>query len=574
MSRFFLALFLFFAAIFVSIIVIVALVGSEPGLSKGSVLHVTLSGTPPEAPRAKALDILAEKSTPSILELTRSIRMAGDDERILGLLVEVSNLRVGAARASELFEAISAFNESGKWSIAYMETAGEMSQGTGAYAVASAANEVFLSPPGDINLVGLGSQVPFARGLFDKLGIEPHFERRHEYKNAVDTFVADGLSIPHRESLTSILTDLQESMATLIARGRDKEQSEVQQWIQEGPYDSTQAEKIGLVDKLVYWDEVLDVVTQKTGSTPELVGPNTLIANASFQTGGKTFAYIIGEGQIHRGPSESAAFSDPTIGSDTFRKALREAREDGVDGILIRLDSPGGSYIASDLIRRELLVTRKANIPIVVSMGDVAASGGYFIAMGADKVVAEPGTITGSIGVFAGKFATRKLFSEHLGIKFEGVETSSNASLFGMLDPPSEEHKKIFAHFLDRIYDDFVGKAAQARGQKKEELEKNARGRVWSGKEALARGLVDKAGGIQVALDELRLLTNLSPDENVTLDLYPRPEGMLWALRQLFSGGMRTQSRAQLLKLIESEIQTLANPGVLSTPWPASTFIF
>ncbi len=543
------------------ILVIVVVVATSGGVSSDSVLHVVVSGEVRESPDQSPFAALEGGGGPTLREITDSVRRAAEDDRIVGMILEVKDPAVGLAQLEEIESAVAAFRASDKWSVGYLETAGELARGSGAYALAACAGEVVLAPPGDINLLGLEASTPFLKSAFERLKVETYVEQRHEYKNFANVFTQTEMTDAHREATSTLVDDLQANLVAHIAARRGIEESKARELIEAGPYIAQAALEVGLVDRLAYWDEVQTEAEEKSDNDEPLVTLRGYADTGDLHDDGPTVALIYGDGGVQRGKS-----GDDAMGSDTVTRAFRDARDEEVKGVLFRVDSPGGSYIASDLIRREVAVTRAAGIPVVVSMGNVAGSGGYFVSMDADKIVAQPSTITGSIGVLGGTFGFREFWSHWLGVSFDGYTTTENADFYSMLDLPDDAARRQFSVFMDRIYDDFVDKVAAGRNLERDVAEKNARGRIWSGTRALELGLVDALGGTEVALAELKKLMDVPPEEDVELEVFPAPKSTLEALEEAFgevavlAGWVRTgrrllESRAGLLRMPEVEVR-------------------
>lgn len=504
----------------------------RPTVNPNSVLHLTVSGSPTEMPPSGLAALLDEDGPISLLDITSSLRHAADDPKIVGVVLEVKSPQLSVAQLQEIEAAFETVRAAGKWSVSFLETAGVMSRGDGAYALAACAGRVVLAPPGDVNFLGLHADVPFVKGTLEKLGIQAHFNKRHQHKTAANTFTESGFTEAHRESLGGLLDDLQNDLIRHVATRRQVEVRDVEGWLAEGPHTAEAALEAGLVDALGYWDEVLTDVESKVGREDALIDIPAYRAGSDWEATGPRVALIVGQGAVVSGKS-AEGINSPSMGSDTLTQAFRDARRDGVEGVLFRVDSPGGSYVASDLIRREVQQTRAAGIPVVISMGSVAASGGYLVAMDADRIVAQPGTITGSIGVLSGMFSTRTFFEQQLGVTFDSYSTAPRANLFSSLDAPSPEAQRKIDAFLDRIYREFVSKAAEGRGMAYDALEKVARGRVWSGKAAREHRLVDTLGGLHEAADVLREVAGWDPNATLRIALYPRPKTAFEALRDL-----------------------------------------
>lgn len=546
----------------ITLIVFWAIVASLlGGISSGSVIHFEISAQIPESLEGPAL--FAPEPQLALAKVARGIRSAAEDDAIVGLVLDIKASRVGFAQLQEIEEAMATFREAGKWSAAFLETAGELSRGDGAYALALTAGEVILAPPGDLNLVGLRAEVPFLKGTLDKLELGVHVKQRHAYKNAANSLSQKSFTPEHEEAVTHLLNDVQNLIVDHIATRRGLTPDEVRGWIGKGPYSAQEAEAAGMVDELGYWDAILAKIAQHSPLDEPLVPLHRYVASTQQGPVGEKLAIIIAEGPITRGRSNNG-FGDTSVGSDTLSKALREARKAEVKGVLIRVNSPGGSYVASDLIRREVFRTRTDGIPVVVSMGDVAASGGYFVAMDADRIIAQPGTLTGSIGVYAGSLSTRSFFRKKLGITFDSYQTSPAADLFSNLDPPSPEHDAELNTMLDRIYADFVAKAAKGRGMTPEAMDAVAKGRVWTGREALEHGLVDELGGLELAKTRVKELAGLAPEADAYFEVFPKPKSDLEMLFEaLGSAGAAAQSAAQTLSEVRGATGTR---GVLYSP--------
>ncbi len=454
-------------------------------------------------------------------------RAAGDDD-VAALLARVGSAPMGLATIQELRDAVGRFGASGKRTVAYADTFGEWGPGNGGYYLASGFDEVYLQPSGDVGLTGLIYQVSFLAGTFEKIGLEPQMDRRKEYKSAVNTYTETEFTEAQEEALGAVAESQFDQLVTGIAAARGLEEPAVRELVDRGPYFGSEAVAAGLVDGLAYRDEVYDRLRESLG---EDVAFRDVLAYAR-QTlrlpGGETVALIYGVGPVVRGESEYDFLSGTTtLGSDTVAEAFRSAVEDSsVRAILFRVDSPGGSYVGSDTVWRETVRARDAGKPVVVSMSNLAGSGGYFVAMAADSIVAHPGTVTGSIGVYGGKILSRQLWNK-LGITWDQVQTSANSEMFSSLDAFDEYGWQRMQDSLDRIYDDFVDKVASGRGLDAQTVERVARGRIWTGADALELGLVDRLGGYPAALEEIRRLLGLEEGVRIRLKVFPAPRSTL-----------------------------------------------
>jgi len=485
----------------------------------GGYLALDVSGDMPEEP-SSGLSGFLESRPPSIRALVESVDRAGRDPAVKGLLLRVGTLDVGWARVQELRDALVRFRRSGKPSWAHLEFAGNRE-----YFLATGCAKVAASPTAMLDISGLAAEVTFYRGTLDKLGIQAQFEGVGKYKNAPNQLTEKGFTPPHREQMEDLVGTLFEQYVRGIAQGRGLEPEKVRRLIDEAPFQAVAAKDSGLVDELLYRDQVEDRIPAAGRIDPVRYVKS---GRGFFDTRPK-LALVYAAGDIISGESQASPFGGGLVGSDTISRGLRQAREDGsVRAIILRVDSPGGSGTAADAVWREVALARRSK-PVVVSMGDYAASGGYYISMGADAIVAQPGTITGSIGVFSGKFSLRGLYDK-LGISQETVLRGKNASLFSDWQPWTGEQRAKIHELNEAFYRTFVAKAAEGRKKKPDEIEAVAQGRVWTGEEALAAGLVDGLGGLQDAVRIARDKARIPKGEDVQLVVLPQRKGLLETL--------------------------------------------
>ena len=508
----------------------------QPQVAKQSVLHVTLDGPLPEVARPALANFVSQRMHHSLRQITQSIRMAAADDRIVGLVLDIRTAGLGLAQISELRDAVAVFAASHKYNAAYLQSAGESGRGDGVYALATAAKQVILSPAGEINLTGLRSEVPFLKDAFARLKIRPYTEQRYEFKNYANTFTQANFTPAHLAALKGVVDDLQQTLIDMIAEGRQVTHAQARSFVQDAPWSSEDALTHKLVDKVAYWDEVRDEIEKLAKRDEALVDLDTYVTRTTPAKGGVNVAFIVGAGQIDVGDNgKNPLEAKDSMGSDTMVQAFREARDDGAKAIVLRVDSPGGSYLASDLVRREVELTRQAGIPMVVSMGDVAASGGYLVATDADHIVVEPGTITGSIGVLAASFALRETLEHFTGVHVGTYESLPHPGTLNILDPPTDEDRSRIGRSIDRIYRAFVTRVAQTRHKTYDEIHALAKGRIWSGNQAVQNGLADELGGIETALAYVRKRLNLAAGVPLRLTTYPQPDSPLDILRDYLS---------------------------------------
>ena len=467
--------------------------------------------------------------TPTMLGLIEALQRAATDHRVVGLIARVGEAGLPLADVQEIRDAVIAFRHTGKPAIAYAETFGEGGNANGSYYLATAFDKIYLQPSGELGLAGLLFERSFLRGTLDKLGFVPRLDHRSEYKSAMNVLTEKKFTAAHREANEKIMESQFGQIVTGIARARNLSEDKVRALIDRGPFLGDEALDAKLVDKLGYRDAAYDDIRKKAGPHTKFLYLSKYLDRAgSPYDDGATVALIYGVGGVKRGKSGyDPIFEEVTMGADTVAAAFRAAATDkSVKAILFRIDSGGGSYVASDTIWREVARAKKAGKPIIVSMGAVAGSGGYFIALPADKIVAQPATLTASIGVIAGKFLTTN-FWDKLGITWDEVHSSSNAMAYSGLHDFTPEQWARFETWLDRIYDDFTTKVAEGRKLPREKVLEIAKGRVWTGEDAKALGLVDELGGFPVALRLVREAAKLPADAKIKLKLFPPKRSVL-----------------------------------------------
>lgn len=512
--------------------------GSQPSVANNVVLELKLDEPLPEIAGEDPFAAFGEKPM-TLRDAVEALERAGEDDRVKGVVAYLGTSPGSVASVQELRDAIKAFRAKGKKAVAYADSYGEFTGGNAPYYLATAFDEVYLQPSGDLGLIGFAAESPFVKGALEKIGVKPQMGQRHEYKNAVNMFTHDAFNEPHRESMQELLGSLHAQLVKAIAEDRKLSEDEVRALIDDGPYIASEALDKKLVDGLLYRDEVYAKIKEGWGKDADLLYLHRYLERAGrpHQTGEHTIALIQGVGQVMRGKSDLNPLSgESTMGSETVAAALRRASEDErVKAIVFRVDSPGGSYVASDTIRREVQRAREKGKPVIVSMGNLAASGGYFVSMDADKIVAQPGTITGSIGVYAGKFVTQQLW-EKLGVNWDTVSIGKNAALYSTDAEFTPEQLAKVDQELDRIYEDFTTKAAAGRKLPLEKLQAVAKGRVWTGADAKELGLVDELGGVTKAIELAKDAAKIAADEDVRIELFPRPKTPFEALMAALGG--------------------------------------
>lgn len=503
--------------------------GAAPSLSQGTSITVDLANTYTEDPMYASGPFLDTQNI-TFRDLLYSIKAAKDDARVEHLFLHVRGTSLGWANLFELHSQLMDFKENGKPVVAFIEYASNRD-----YVLASAADEVYLHPRASIDLRGVRAELMFVKAALEKLGVEAEFERIGAYKDGPDMFLRENMSPESREAIAALISTIHDSIVEAIAAGRSLPPSDVEALIADGPFTASEAKARGLVDDLKYIDEVRDRLATN-GKEPNLVSigdyRRTVGAVSGFTTKGR-IALIYGVGAIVGGGSGEDAVFGRVMGSDTIAQAFKTAREDdSIDAVVFRIDSPGGSDVASDVIWREARLTREKK-PVVVSMANVAASGGYWIAMASDTIVAEPTTITGSIGIYGGKFNLAGLY-EKLGVSRDGVSSAPNADFFSDSRSFTQEERETFRKMIESGYQAFLEKVAEARGKTVDEVHEVAQGRVWSGAMALERGLVDELGGLDHAIALAKEKAGFQASDSFELAIYPEKKSIFEALLSNF----------------------------------------
>ena len=491
------------------------LVGRSPQIASNSTLVLQVSGDLQELEPSGVLDQFIEPP-PTVRSLVDALRKAKVDRRVSSVIIRPTSTAALWGKVQEVRDAIVDFRQSKKPIIAFLEYGGDQ-----AYYLASACDKVFLLPTASLDLTGIANYELFLRGTLDKIGAFPDALHVGEYKTAANTFTEKSFTPAHKEMAESLNTDLYGQLVRGVADGRHKSEEEVRKLIDHGPYLPEDAVRAGLVDDLAYEDELDDKVELGRGRLQYLeqrtyrhVDASTLGLNR-----GQRIAVIYAVGMISSGESNDAAGSQ-VIGSDTIVRYIRRARADSsIRAIVLRIDSPGGSAIASDVIWRELTLTRDVK-PVIASMSDVAASGGYYIAVPAHAIVAQPATLTGSIGVVSIKFVIDGTLDK-LGVNIEGVQQGRYAGMYSPVRQFSPEERAKMLEIMQATYDAFVEKAAAGRNTTPEKIDAIAQGRVWTGSQAKQLGLVDELGGLDRALALAKQRAKIPQDAEVELVVYP-----------------------------------------------------
>ncbi|MDP9128396.1 MAG: signal peptide peptidase SppA [Pseudomonadota bacterium] len=533
MSRFFTKLF----AVIGFCVVLLVLIGcglgyyfqQQPNPEPGSIV-LSLDFDEPIAEQASpsALDIALHDQTTPLFDVLRAIARGKADPHVKGIVAHFGGTQPSLAHGEEIRQALMDFRASGKLTYAFAPSYGDFGTGNRVYYIASAFENIWLQPVGAVGLTGVAVEMPFGKTALEKVGIAADFMQREEYKSAMDSVTRDDFAPQVRIETQVMIEDLASQIAAGIAESRKWDAARVKSLMAQGPYTDQEAFKAELVTHLGYADELQAELDEKIGKDVAQVSVEDYLAYDAtpVEKPKAKVALIYGSGLIvdkADGPV-GVPGEDHVMGADKLASAFDDAADaKDVDAILFRIDSPGGSPDASETIRHALIHAQKQGKPVIVSMGDVAASGGYWIAMNADRIIAEPATLTGSIGVLGGKFVIGGLLDK-LGVKTETLKTDEGAGMWSMTEGFSQLQRARVNALLDQTYAIFTKYVSDARKIPMEKMPDIAKGRVWTGAQAVKIGLVDELGGYDVAVGEIRKRLKLGKDDAIDLQTFPAPE--------------------------------------------------
>lgn len=542
-------------------------------IDDNAVLHITMDQAIID--RAREFDFnfsfpgMESRGSMGLNKILQYIEKAKTDDKVKGIYLDLSGISAGMASMDEIRNALIDFKESEKWIISYSEN-----YSLGSYYLASVADEIYIYPEGGLDFRGLSSEIMFLKGALEKLDIEPQIIRgpNNKYKSAVEPLIYDQMSDSNREQMQALLNSAWNHMRANISSQQGIDDAELNtiadEYLIRKPEDAV---KYGMALRTIYKDELLELIRTKLEieakdeinfvslkkylNTPDTKTTEQLKEALSTGKPNK-IAVVYAAGAIESGKGDHE-----TIGSERISNAIREARLDTtVKAIVLRVNSPGGSALASDVIWRETILAKEAK-PLVVSMGDVAASGGYYIACAADKIFAMPNTITGSIGVFGVIPNMKNFFNNKLGVTFDGVKTNKYADMMTVSRPLSDVEKDIIGESVVEIYDDFIDKVAKGRNMSPLKVEDVARGRVWTGTDALQNGLVDELGGLNAAIAAAKEMAGL---ENYEVKNYPEQkdpfeemlkeitgQSQLWAAQLILGSDAKLVNRFRQVKEVQ-----------------------
>lgn len=496
-----------------------------------------------------------EVSQMSLIDVVLGLDTASRDDRVSGIFLRVGSGDLSIPKSEELREALKRFQASGKFVIAHSQSF--YSGGLGDYGVAALADEIWMQPASSFFASGTASTTLFFRGLFDNIDAEPQFVQRHEFKNVANIFTETDFTPEHLEAAERVLLSWYETATDQIALDRGMEREALITVLDESPLIVGEAVESGLVTAIGYDDDARNAALERAGGGAELEEFSSYVRmdrEMRESAEGPVLALVHAAGEIIEGTEDGPLAGPVLIRGDDFAQAIRAATEDeAVRAILLRVDSPGGSAIASDQILDALNKAQAAGKPLVTSMGALAASGGYYISLGADRIVANAGTLTGSIGVVWGKLATGGSL-ELIGVNSEELGVGENALFLSGLEPWTDQQLLEVDAQADAIYEDFTNKVAEGRNMSVDQVDEVARGRVWTGADAFERGLVDELGGFWTAVDSAKDLAGIDPETEVTFRQYPRRRGVFERLESMFevsSAGIRALQGLERIMSLE-----------------------
>ena len=535
-----------------------ALISGTPiQIEDGTVVEIRLRETLDELPQENVLAQLLGVDSLSLWEMGKVLQYAARDERVAGVYLEIHPLLLSWAQIEELRDYMKEFRQSEKPLHVFLAL--DMVRDPELY-LAVAADSITLNPDAGLLVNGLLAEVTFYKKTLEKLGIKPEFIQFKEYKSA-ESYSRESMTPEIRGMYESILEDIEGRLVSVVSQDRNVSEESIREVLQGGVSSGTRAVEENLIDGLGYENEVLErFPTSESEKYRGITASRYLsVAKAEFQTRSEhKVALVGGLGTITSG--DSNPFSE-TMGGMTLASNLRKIREnEDLEGVIFRVDSPGGSAVGSDMIWKEVALLEEADKPVVVAMSGVAGSGGYYISMAAREIISQPSTITGSIGVIFGKFDLSGLY-EWLGISVDQVKTSPNADIFSVSSSLNQAQRDSVESWMEDIYGNFVGKAAEGRQVDYEEFEPRARGRIYTGAQARELGLVDDLGGLQTAIEHMKEALELEPDEEIELVLYPRPKSF-W--EQLTSGSLlQIRQHPSINQWLQEQFPLLSRPG----PW-------
>ena len=519
-------------------------------VGENTLLSIDMNRKFPETTSEDLISEMLGDSSFSLYDLIATIKAAKEDDGISAIVAFVDNSSLGAAQIDEVRDAIKDFRKSGKKAYAYSQGFGFMSGGLSEYYLATAFDEIVMQPQAVLGITGVGIEVPFFHKLFKQIGINPEFYARHEYKNAIASLTDESMSAHYREQMKTLVDGFGSYILEKISKDRGVDYNTMKQIVNKAPIFAAEALENGLIDTTGYKEELISRI-----GAEQIISDEEYISTIGNYYEDNKIAVLFLNGVIESGDSQAEKLSsEAIIGEDTTLKILREIAEDeSIKALVIRVNSPGGSYTATNEIWYALKTLKeKRQMPIVVSQGDYAASGGYFISLPADYIYTQPLTLTGSIGVFGGKIVVAELMDK-LKINWDGVYFGDNAAMESPLRNFDAKQKEVFNKSLDLVYEDFVKKVMQDRNIKEENMDKIARGRVWIGLQAVENHLADEIGGLEEAVIKAAQLAGVEKYEK---EVFPKNKSFQERLADFISEKTNI-SLAKIMPWAKVEVQNL-----------------
>lgn len=549
--------------VFVLLLALLRLGERPPSISDGSTLVVELGGAIPEQPALSfPFPLPGARAPMTVHEVWDLLRIAAADPRIEAVAFFPRGVSTGWGRLREIHDCLHKFTESGKPLVAFLRHPGGQD-----YYLATAADHIYMLREDLLNVKGLRAELIFLRQTMDKLGIELEVEHAGRYKDAADMFTRTSMSPETREVMDSVLDLLYGDFVETVAKGRGLEAGQIRAALDEGPFLSTQAVEKGLVDELLFEDEMFERLRKRLGQEKIRKLPHRTYMKVPAAVvgldGGSRVALVVGEGSIMGGGGQDGLWEEGVLRSRSFIRLLRKVGNDSqIKGVILRINSPGGDAIASDEILREVRLLRDKK-PLVISMSDMAASGGYFIAMTGDPIVAYPNTFTGSIGVIYGKLNLRGLYDK-LGIRKQYLTRGRFADIDSDYKPLSEPARAKLREGIDAVYDSFLDRVVEGRNRDIEEIRPLAEGRVWLGSQARDNGLIDELGGLDRAIELVKERAGIPPDEEIRLVPYPPKRSVFQYLFEQFEQSEQSAIASELRGLLNGlDVRLLMEGGIL-----------
>lgn len=539
-------LWLFAVVGFLIVVVIVSLTSwyllsaeDEEALPDRIVLSVDLDRGVEETRPRSAFSLLERDGPVSLRDLLAAFEKAERDKRVAGILVRMGSSGAGISKAQEIRAAVGRLRKAGKFAVAYADSFSGIPGTMSEYYLATGFDEIWMQPSGELSTTGISVEVPFVAGALEKIGVTARMEQRKEFKSAPETFTRNGMSAPARANLQDLVNSWYAQLTAGIAEGRKIASEAAREAIDASPLLASEAVARKLVDTLDYWPSAVREAKKRAGANTGLVSLARYTAEGDLPNrSGPTVALIYGIGPIVSGDVEQTPFDgERFFAADAVARSIGNAVDDpSVRAILLRIDSPGGSYLASDTVWNAVMDARARGKPVIASLAGVAASGGYYVAMAADRIIAAPGTITGSVGVYGGKFDTSGLWPK-LGVEWDAVSVGRNASMWSPFRDYSPSARERLNTMMDAVYLDFTTKLAEGRKLSEGQVSTVAGGRIWSGQAASQIGLVDSLGGLSDAIAAAKEAAGLQPGDSITLTEFPTPRTPLERLLSLMESG-------------------------------------